>query len=501
MNEKVAIIGAGAYGLALGSYLAMNGFRVEIFEKLAQPGGVCTAWKRNGYTFDACIHWLMGSGPGTSLHELWKELHAVQGRTFVEWEEYLTVRLRGGETFTVYTDPERLEKEMLRIAPEDGRAIRRLCNSVRSLSNVDIPVGMDRMSLPRRIGALLAMVPLGPALIRWGRISVERYRAGLRSPALAEAMGQLYGDEDDMSDFPILGFIMMLAFMHRKSCGYPIGGSLEFSRAIERRFCELGGAIHYGKPVDRIIVDDGKAVGVGCGPEEFGADVVVSCADGHATIYDMLGGRYLSPRIRQAYETYRTFPSLIYVGLGIARDMKDQPSTLLFPLKKEIVLEDGALVVRNLGVRFFTFDPTMAPAGKTAAIVSISTRNHEYWTGLRRRDPAGYRTEKERVGRLLVEALDEEIGDIAGHVEAIDVATPATWIRYTGTWKGSYEGFVPTRKTVMKNLAPTLPGLDRFYMSSQWVTIGGGLPPAAMYGRALAKTICRRFGRKFRVVA
>ncbi len=27
------------------------------------PGGVCTAWKRGGYTFDGCIHWLMGSGP------------------------------------------------------------------------------------------------------------------------------------------------------------------------------------------------------------------------------------------------------------------------------------------------------------------------------------------------------------------------------------------------------------------------------------------------------
>jgi phytoene dehydrogenase-like protein len=88
MATKVNIVGAGVSGLAVGCYLQMNGFDTEIFEMHDLPGGVCTSWKRKGYTFDGCIHWLMGSSPGTNLHDMWKELHAVQGRTFVEWDEY-----------------------------------------------------------------------------------------------------------------------------------------------------------------------------------------------------------------------------------------------------------------------------------------------------------------------------------------------------------------------------------------------------------------------------
>ena len=117
MAEKVLIIGAGVSGLSVGCYLQMNGFDTEIFEMHNLPGGVCTAWKREGYTFDGCIHWLMGSGPATNLHRMWRELHAVQGRRFVEWDEYLRVRTSGGQTLTIYTDPDRLEQEMLRRGP------------------------------------------------------------------------------------------------------------------------------------------------------------------------------------------------------------------------------------------------------------------------------------------------------------------------------------------------------------------------------------------------
>ena len=62
MGKRVLVIGAGIAGLSTASYLQRNGFDTEIFELHTQPGGLCTAWKRGGYTFDGCIHWLMGSG-------------------------------------------------------------------------------------------------------------------------------------------------------------------------------------------------------------------------------------------------------------------------------------------------------------------------------------------------------------------------------------------------------------------------------------------------------
>lgn len=88
-EEPIIIIGAGIAGLATGCYAQMNGYRTQIFELHTLPGGLCTAWKRKGYTFDGCIHWLTGSGPGSGLYSIWEELGAVQGRPMVYHEEFI----------------------------------------------------------------------------------------------------------------------------------------------------------------------------------------------------------------------------------------------------------------------------------------------------------------------------------------------------------------------------------------------------------------------------
>ena len=73
--------------------------------------------------------------------------------------------------------------------------------------------------------------------------------------------------------------------------GFPEGGSLEFARGIEKRFLDLGGKIFYGKKVDKILVKDGIASGVKLSKgEEILCDYVISCADLHTTVYQMLDG-------------------------------------------------------------------------------------------------------------------------------------------------------------------------------------------------------------------
>jgi len=59
----------------------------------------------------------------------------------------------------------------------------------------------------------------------------------------------------DLPNFPMMAMLMTLAWMHLKSAGYPIGGSLEFSGAIERRYLDLGGEIHYRSRVTKILVE------------------------------------------------------------------------------------------------------------------------------------------------------------------------------------------------------------------------------------------------------
>jgi phytoene dehydrogenase-like protein len=341
-------------------------------------------------------------------------------------------------------------------------------------------------------------VAFGPSLKRWASLDIPTFASRLRSPALAEVFRTIFGSEDAVGGMPAVAVIMMLGFMHKRSCGYPIGGSLEFARAIERRYRALGGRVHYNSRVERILIENDRAVGLVAAGKEYRSDEVISCIDGRTTLYDLLGAKYLSSEQRAAYESFPLFPALIYVSLGIDRDLSALPHTCVFPLPHPISLEDGAITLKQLSVRFFTFDPTMAPPGKTAAVVMIESWGIEYWRNLREHEPKRYREEKRRIAELVVDALDAEFGEIKRHVEVTDVATPVTWQRYTGNWKGSFEGFMPTGKTMMKHLGFSAPGLANFSMHSQWVSVGGGLPPAGTDGRALAQQLCKKYGTRFR---
>jgi phytoene dehydrogenase-like protein len=70
MAKKVVIIGAGISGLSAGCYAAMNGYQAEIYEAHTLPGGLCTSWKRKGYTIDGSCHWVVGSGPRSPFHKV-----------------------------------------------------------------------------------------------------------------------------------------------------------------------------------------------------------------------------------------------------------------------------------------------------------------------------------------------------------------------------------------------------------------------------------------------
>jgi len=80
MSKSIIVIGAAIAGLSTGCYGQMNGYRTQIFEMHDKPGGVCTSWKRKGYTIDGCIHWLVGFNQDSSFHHIWEEFGAVQGR-------------------------------------------------------------------------------------------------------------------------------------------------------------------------------------------------------------------------------------------------------------------------------------------------------------------------------------------------------------------------------------------------------------------------------------
>ena len=139
-------------------------------------------------------------------------------------------------------------------------------------------------------------------------------------------------------------------------------------------------------------------------------------------------------------------------------------------------------------VRNHSYDPTLAPMGKTVLSLVIPT-DYEYWNELGR-DREKYEAEKKHVEETVIRAVSERYPAIRSKIEVVDVATPLTFVRYTGNWRGSYEGWQFTRDTMRLKIKPTLPSLSNFYMAGHWLAPGGGLPGAARSARRAVKLLC-----------
>jgi hypothetical protein len=115
------------------------------------------------------------------------------------------------------------------------------------------------------------------------------------------------------------------------------------------------------------------------GSEHFG-DEVISAADGHATLFHMLGGKYVSPEMAAAYERLPLYTPLVQVSFGVKRDMgrsttgaggrPDVPR--LTTVQLEAPTRIGGTEVSFIVLNNYAFDATLSPRGTSALTVMFS---------------------------------------------------------------------------------------------------------------------------------
>ncbi|MBI2717233.1 MAG: NAD(P)/FAD-dependent oxidoreductase [Rhizobiales bacterium] len=340
-------------------YARKCGYEAELLEQHERPGGLATNWRRGDYTFETCLHWLLGSNPAGTLHAQWQEVCDIDRLNFVYGEEYLRLEDQHGGTLSIYTDVDRLERELLVAAPEDAGEIQHLTGAIRQLGDMPMP-GLDE-SWPQKMLGLVRLLPDLPLLWRLQHLSIEDYGQRFNHPLLRRFFGA-----GAVGHLSALALIISLGWMSAGNAGYPIGGAQALIRLIAQKLTALSGRVRYGAKVEKILVEEDVAVGVQlAGGEIVKGDWILSAADGHATICEMLGGKYRDKAVDAAFDSFETFPSYLQVSLGVARDLSDQPSYVTLVLDEPLEI-DPQTTLRDVSFRLFHFDPSFAPKGKTA---------------------------------------------------------------------------------------------------------------------------------------
>ncbi len=493
MKKSIIIIGAGMGGLAAGIYARRSGYETTIFEQHSLPGGQCASWKRNGYTFDACIHHLFGTAPGSALYGVWEELGAMP-RPLAATRECVAACSADGRMYIDYWDPARLEEHIKELSPADSAVAAEYARAIPDFARADLlgaALTGDYLGLARMAPRLLARR-------RWLTPTMGDFALRFKDEFLRKAFPLL---EYSMPEVPLM---LHMAKHGRGLAGdiaWPVGASREFARSIEKTYLDLGGEVRYRQRVRSVMTEGGRAVGVRLEDgSEHRADVVISNADGRKTIMDMLENRFTNGKIRG----YCGPPPdemnwAVHVFLGVDRDLSPEPSALVQLLEEPV--EIAGHKASSIEMQMYPFDRTMAPEGKGVIKVELVSR-YSYWKELYP-DRGRYDEEKQKVAETVIALLEKtHFPGLRAQVETVDVPTLMTWERYTGITMGL--GMMPAREPGFRdNLSllgrgyRTLPGLDSFYMVGTWATTIGALFANALSGKKAVRAICKRDGRRF----
>ena len=277
------------------------------------------------------------------------------------------------------------------------------------------------------IKGIINLLPFMPSFFKLKKISIEDYLNKLfKNGDLKEMLFRLF----PVKKLPAIMAVIPLSYMHRKEGGYPLGGSLNFARAIETKYKTLNGSINYKSKVKRIITDNNCVTGIELdNGRAIHADVIVSACDGRKVLFELLQEKYLTNRLRRFYFNPSLWPPIISISLGVNRDLSHLPEIIEFKLKSPIII--GGKEISWSGFFNYCHDSALSPPGKSVIKAQIET-DYSYWKNLYEKNPNEYNYQKNIVLNQYISILNNQLPKIKEDIEVTDIATPVTWERHTG---------------------------------------------------------------------
>ncbi len=255
-NYDAIIIGSGMGGIAAAMMLAHKGKKVVVFEKNTLLGGRLSSYKKDGFTLDIGVH-VISRGEKGPVVECLSRVGIENPIKFIKIRPLVSFN---GKPFVFPHDL----KDM--VAEKDFNSLMKFMSDVMTYTEEQISE-LDQITLKELLLRYTDNEVIHTVVSRIGSIY-----CGI--PAWVEAAGE---------------FVRCMSWEAKaRASGYPEGGCVAITNAFVEGIKTFGGEVVNNSPVEKIIVENGRAVGVIVGGKTYKAEMIISNADIRNTVLNLI---------------------------------------------------------------------------------------------------------------------------------------------------------------------------------------------------------------------
>jgi phytoene desaturase len=316
---KAIIIGGGMGGLGSACLLAKKGYDVELFEKNSQLGGVASTFSAEGFTFDMGPSWYL-------MPDVFESFFALLGEKVSDYLDLVKL----GPSYRIffkdldkehnkvdlYSDLAKDIPTLEAIEPGCGEKLKAYLEQSKLQYEIAIKDFMYRNNDTVFDFFNKETIAAGPKLHVWSKMNqyVEKYFTTDEMQKIMEYQLVFLGSSP--FDTPAL-YNIMSHIDFNMGVYYPKGGIHEIPKALTRMAEKNGAKFHTNAPVEKIMTENGKAVGVRLASGQVHkADLVLCNANVHHAEQKLLDKH--ERQFSESYWESRTLaPSAFILYLGV----------------------------------------------------------------------------------------------------------------------------------------------------------------------------------------
>ena len=423
-RDRITIVGAGPGGLAAAILLAAGGLKVTVLERLDRVGGRTSSLEAEGFRFDV--------GPTFFLYpRILEEIFAAAGYDLHQEvdmvrldPQYRLVFGQGGELLAT-PSIEEMDRRIAEISPRDAGAVQIFLDNNRDKFERFRPC-IEQPFLSWRDVVSPDLLRLLPSIRPWR--SLDRELASHFSDPRIRLAFSFQSKYLGMSPFQCPSLFSILSFLeYEYGVFHPVGGCGAVSEAMARVARDLGVEIRTGEPVQEILFEGRRAVGVRTDAGAYRSDALLINADFARAmsrlVPDGLRRRWTDARIARKKFSCSTF--MLYLGIdGVYEDVphhniyisEDYERNLDEIENRHVLSADPSFYAQNACVT----DPTLAPRGMSTLYVLVPV-THQH-------PNVDWNREKQRYRDLALARLAKVgIEDVERRIRFERMVTPLDW--------------------------------------------------------------------------